>query len=177
MVPTVAGAPVPALLLPVNAPGEEAAIPALGSATVASPGGRPACHARGKAELGLVPHDSLGAGRSLLPIFFFSGGLNPGLCRLLEGRFPLAVSAFPPWLLAAHGGPISGVFQRSWKSSTLFFFGAGLPLSPVVLLICLFPCNAQAQLCAFLEVCLIYMNSSQSSAEKQLFFLGTARNR
>lgn len=86
MVPTVAGAPVPALLLPVNAPGEEAAIPALGSAMVASPGGRPACHARGKAELGLVPHDSLGAGRSLLPIFFFFRGAKPRAVPLAGGE-------------------------------------------------------------------------------------------
>lgn len=155
-------------------PGEDAS----GSATMSSPGGCPACCAQGEAELGLVPpcFSKAWKGVCLPSPIFFPGVLSPGLCHLLEDRFPPPVSLFPPWLLAVRGGPISGAFQRFGESYTLGF-GTGLPRSPVVLLIWLSQCDVSGSaVCVFGGLTYLHERFSESSAEKQLFFLGTARN-
>lgn len=118
----------------------------------------PACCTQGKAELGLVIVASLGPGNDLLACS--SWVLN----LWLEGRFPL----FPHRILAVDLclGRVTPWDFWCW-TSPLSCCAAYLPFSM----------RSSRLSCVWvLEVRFIYTNGSQSSAEKQLFFLGTARN-
>lgn len=110
----------------------------------------------------------MGEMRAVLWIAISAGGcaLVPALLQNHHQGLPMVAQGcrdgfIPQW-------PNFRTFQRSPR-----VFGAGPPPSPVALLICLSPCNVSGSAMCGLKVCHIY---TSSSAEKQLFFLGKARN-
>lgn len=78
-------------------------------------------------------------------------------------------SLFPPWLVAVHGGPISGGLSDVSGEPHLGFFGTGLPRLLLCHRVAFLPAMLQAQPCAFLEICLIYANGSQKVQLKSSF--------
>lgn len=107
----------------------------------------------------------LGVGASWLsrhhPFFLFR--------RIEPGAVPLAGERISSDTLPLYGGSVSGSFKGPGQVAP-WVFGTGCPLPPVVCLFAFLCVLLQPWPCAFLEVCLIYMNSSRKVQLKSSFF-------
>lgn len=101
------------------------------------------------------------------PLFF--KGAKPRAVLLAGGRISTGSFSLPSLALSCARWPNFRGVQRSWESCTLGFLVLDFPCLLLCRLFAVLHAILQAQLCAFLEVCLIYKSSSRKVQLKSSF--------